>query len=57
MENGWDNTKRAKRLIFIVVPQLRIADGYAFHYGYWYNLINTDTLVILLFLECVLLFV
>ena len=30
MENGWDNTERVKRLIFIVVPQLRIADDIEF---------------------------
>lgn len=29
-ENDWDNTKRAKRLIFIVVSQLRNADGPGF---------------------------
>ena len=30
MENGWDNTERVKRLILIVVPQLRIADDIEF---------------------------
>ena len=30
MENGWDNIKRAKHLIFIVDPQLRIVDDTGF---------------------------